>query len=75
MEMTYRADKIVTSLFGVYFTDPGTMPAEHAERAALDEVEQGASGRARAVADYVAGMTDRYALSAYHRLVDATLVF
>jgi dGTPase len=73
MEMTHRADKVVAGLFDVYFSDPGSMPREHAVRAVADEAEQGDTGRARAVADYVAGMTDRYALSAYHRLVDASL--
>lgn len=73
MEMSHRADKVVAGLFDVYFSDPGSMPREHAVRAAADAAEQGDAGRARAVADYVAGMTDRYALSAYHRLVDASL--
>jgi dGTPase len=73
LEMTHRADRVVAGLFDVYFSDPHSMPAEHAARAAADEVEHGDAGRARAVADYVAGMTDRYALSAYHRLVDSSL--
>jgi dGTPase len=73
LEMTERADKIVTSLFEVYFADPAAMPVDHAERGLADAAEHGDAGLARAVADYVAGMTDRYALSAYHRLVDATL--
>jgi dGTPase len=73
LEMTLRADRVVAGLFEVYFADPTSMPEEHASRAAADEAEQGDGGRARAVADYVAGMTDRYALSAYHRLVDASL--
>ncbi|TDJ46208.1 MAG: deoxyguanosinetriphosphate triphosphohydrolase [Gammaproteobacteria bacterium] len=73
MEMSHRADKVVAGLFAVYFSDPGSMSSEHAVRAAAYAAEQGDAGRARAVADYVAGMTDRYALSAYHRLVDASL--
>ena len=51
------------------------MPAEHADRTAAGAVEVGDAGKARAVADYVAGMTDRYALSAYKRLIDPTLEF
>ena len=50
--------------------DLKTMPREHADRARAWEAELGDAGRARAVADYVAGMTDRYAFSAYRRLVD-----
>ena len=34
------------------------------------EAEQGAAGRARAVADYIAGMTDRYAILEHRRLFD-----
>jgi dGTPase len=75
LEMTGRADLVVRGLFAVYFTDPAAMPEEYADRAVRGEAATGDAGRARAVADYVAGMTDRYALSAYHRLVDATLEF
>jgi dGTPase len=75
LQMTTRADKIVTGLFELYFSSPTTMPAEHAARVTVLEQEHGDAGRARAVADYVAGMTDRYALSAYRRLVDASLKF
>jgi dGTPase len=72
-EMTRRANTVVTGLFEVYFSDPAEMPAEHAKNAASLAAENGDAGRARAVADYVAGMTDRYALSAYRRLVDAAM--
>jgi dGTPase len=46
------------------------MPKQHAMRAASWGTETGDMGRARAVADYVAGMTDRYAYAAYGRMVD-----
>jgi dGTPase len=75
LEMTDRADRVVTSLFEKYFAEPETMPVEHAERARADEIESGENGRARVVADYVAGMTDRYAYSAYKRLIDPSLQF
>ena len=73
MEMTQRADSIVTGLFGLYFNDPGVMPTEHTHKAASLEQQAGAAGRARAVADYVAGMTDRYALSAYREHIDSSI--
>ena len=75
LEMTGRADQVIKGLFGVYFTDPAMMPEEYADRAARGDANAGDAGRARPVADYIAGMTDRYALSAYHRHVDSTLVF
>ena len=65
--MTRKADEIVTGLFDVYMSDVHAMPPDHARRALEWHAESGDAGRARAVADYVAGMTDRYALSAYRR--------
>jgi dGTPase len=71
--MTRRARDVLTGLFHCYMNDAGAMPQEHARRAAAWQVAQGDAGRARAVADYVAGMTDRYAISAYRRLVDPAI--
>ena len=55
-------------MFQRFLADLKTMPKEHAERARAWETEQGPKGRARAVADYVAGMTDRYAIREHRRL-------
>ena len=46
------------SLFERYLSDPQEMPASYAQR----------SDRERAVADYIAGMTDRFASREHHRL-------
>ena len=72
MQMTQHAHDVVKGLFTLFFDQPTEMPKEHADRALTWESEMGAEGRARAVADYVAGMTDRYALSAYRRLIDSS---
>ena len=66
--MTRRAVDVVQGLFSAYMDDVHAMPRDHAARALAWEKELGDAGRARAVADYVAGMTDRYALSAHARL-------
>jgi dGTPase len=58
-----RADAIVRRLFEVYFRDPSLMPSEWAAKA-----EQGE--RARGAADYIAGMTDRFAIAEHARLFD-----
>jgi len=58
-------------VFQRFLADLKLMPREHADRARAWQAELGDAGRARAVADYVAGMTDRYAFSAYRRLVDS----
>ncbi len=55
-----RARAVIRQLFEAYLSDPSRLPAEHGER-----VE--ALG-ARAVADYIAGMTDRFALREHARL-------
>ena len=65
--MTRKADEIVSCLFEMYMNDVRAMPSDHARRALEWHEEHGDAGRARAVADYVAGMTDRYAYSAYRR--------
>jgi dGTPase len=70
IDVTSRAQGMLKALFQRFLEDLQAMPPEHAERARAWEAELGAAGRARAVADYVAGMTDRYAFSAYRRLVD-----
>ncbi len=67
--MTSKARSVVSELFDAFFNDPGLMPDEHEARTRLDLV-QGPAGRARAVADYIAGMTDRYAILEHGRLFD-----
>lgn len=61
-EMTDMAHETITALFEAFMHDYGAMPAEHARRAADEERAHGRAGGARVVADYVAGMTDRFAL-------------
>ena len=64
LEMTRRAQAIVADLFAAYSDDVSRMPPEFAEQAgALDE-----AGRARVIADYIAGMTDRFAIRAHEAL-------
>jgi dGTPase len=70
LDVTSRAQGMLKAVFQRFLADPKAMPKEHAARARASEAEDGDAGRARAVADYVAGMTDRYAFSAYRRLVD-----
>lgn len=66
--MTRKARNVVSGLFGAFMEDVVLMPDEHRANAQRHEAEQGMAGRARAVADYVAGMTDRYAISEHERL-------
>ncbi len=70
IRMTTKAQRTVQALFEAFMEDPRLMPEEHAGEAARKEVAQGPGGRARAVADYIAGMTDRFAILEYGRLFD-----
>ena len=62
------AEALVADLFEALFDDPTRMPEEWA--AGLERHD--ALGVARRVADYIAGMTDRYAVSEHQRLFDDT---
>ncbi|MGO9990479.1 MAG: deoxyguanosinetriphosphate triphosphohydrolase [Steroidobacteraceae bacterium] len=68
--MTSKARRVVTALFDAFIGDLGLMPDEHQATAARLEAALGPGGRARAVADYIAGMTDRYAILEHRRLFD-----
>jgi dGTPase len=63
-EMTDSARRMVSMLFKSYMSDPGQMPAEFSV-AALGGDE---TLKARVVSDYVAGMTDRFAIAEHERL-------
>jgi dGTPase len=67
--MTAKARRVVRELFEVFFNDLSLMPDSPRSRSRL-ELVQGPAGRARAVADYIAGMTDRYAILEHGRLFD-----
>jgi len=68
LEMTHKAQAIIRELFELYTSDIHAMPAEFADRAD----NEGKAGRARVAADYVAGMTDRYAIAEHERLLGKT---
>jgi dGTPase len=67
-EMTDQARRTVRFLFDAFSADYSRLPTEHAERALTAAREQDASAAARVVADYVAGMTDRFALQTLEHL-------
>ncbi len=62
------AERVVETLFGVYMGSPAELPAEW--RRDLDPTDR--ERLARRVCDYIAGMTDRFALIEHRRLVGAT---
>jgi dGTPase len=66
--MSAKAGSTLTALFEAFLDDPRLLPEEAQEQASLLENTCGRDGRARAVADYIAGMTDRYAITEYDRM-------
>jgi dGTPase len=70
LRMTNKAQQVVRALFDTFFARPELLPTEHHDAAKQLESAGGDVGRARAVADYIAGMTDRYAIGEYERLFD-----
>ncbi len=66
--MTLKAGRIVKALFDVFSDDPRLLPGAAAEHMAELEQVDGAAGRARAISDYIAGMTDRFAIAEHERI-------
>ncbi|KAJ8135186.1 hypothetical protein OY671_011601, partial [Metschnikowia pulcherrima] len=60
--MTTKARRIVRELFAAFSDDPRSLPPDY-RRAAFND-------QARAIADYIAGMTDRYAIREHRRSFD-----
>ena len=58
--MSTKASRIITDLFTAFIGDARLLPPEHQARESLEG--------ARAVADYIAGMTDRYAMREHRRI-------
>jgi dGTPase len=68
LRMTNKARKVIRDLFETMLEDVDLMPTEHQAAARRMEADAGRAGRARAVADYIAGMTDRFAILEHRRL-------
>ena len=68
LRMTTKAQRVVRELFDAMFGEVNLMPTEHQDAARRLEAADGETGRARAVADYIAGMTDRFAILEHRRL-------
>ena len=71
--MSTKAARTVTALFEAFISDIRLLPDEPRRHVARLEAADGNYGRARAVADYIAGMTDRYAIAEYERTFDPAI--
>jgi dGTPase len=70
LRMTNKAHTVIRGLFDTFLARPELLPPEHCSAAAQMAAAAGETGCARAVADYIAGMTDRYAIVEHERLFD-----
>lgn len=59
--MTSKARRIIKELFDTFMQEPGLLPPDY-------QAATGVQAQARKVADYIAGMTDRYAMREHRRL-------
>jgi dGTPase len=66
MRMQVKAEKIITELFNAYLSEPLILPEQIQQWIPL-------RGLDRSICDYIAGMTDRYAIEEHARLFDPTL--
>ena len=62
VRMSEKAQRLLRDLFNAFSAEPRLMPPEHQARADQDAW--------RAVSDYIAGMTDRYAIREHRRIYD-----
>tara|TARA_B110000438_G_C15735098_1_gene615977 strand:- start:129 stop:1316 length:1188 start_codon:yes stop_codon:yes gene_type:complete len=63
--MTDKARKVVRELFGFFIGNPELLPLKWRQK--YESSDKKTSGQV--VADYIAGMTDRFALNEFHRLI------
>lgn len=63
--MRVKASRIVRELFDAFMTDPVLLPNDYQVQ---EEGEEAALLQARKIADYIAGMTDRYAIREHRRI-------
>jgi len=72
--MSQKAKKIILDLYTSFYNDTKLMPEEYQEYASAALEQKGDKGKARIVADYIAGMTDRYAIAEHERIFNAKII-
>ena len=72
--MSQKAKNIILELYNAFYDDPKLMPEEYQQYVNVGLKNKGVEGKARAVADYIAGMTDRYAIAEHERMFNAKTI-
>jgi dGTPase len=68
--MSYKAQQVIRALFDAFSTHPELLPPDQQARLAARGAPDEPAQRARCIADYIAGMTDRFAIAEHVRLTD-----
>jgi dGTPase len=66
--MTKKAADVIEALFGAFMEDHKILPSEASTHCSILKEKHGDIGIARGISDYIAGMTDRYAIVEYERI-------
>ncbi len=66
--MSAKALRVIRDLFNAFFDDPRLLPEDAQHNVQRLREQDSEHGQARAVADYIAGMTDRYAITEHERV-------
>jgi len=67
-KMSADAKQVIRQLFDGFMSEQTLLPEDVQKSIANYEKEQGKSGKARVIADYIAGMTDRFAFVEFDRI-------
>jgi dGTPase len=65
--MSVKADRILSELYSSYINEPMILPKHVQDKITTSNVN-------RTICDYIAGMTDRYAIDEYQKLFDPTIL-
>lgn len=69
IQMNGQAEKIISTLFNAYMNDLSLLPKEHQAKAIQESTNPDVDMKTRAIADYIAGMTDRFAQDEFEQLI------
>ena len=69
-KMSTNAKNIISYLFTGFYNNPELLPEEHRAKALARKKIGGSDEFARVIADYIAGMTDRFAQDEYKRFFE-----
>ncbi len=70
LALAEQSKHVIRTLFGAYTTDPGQIPENPDDKKIYKNSKQTRDSKECMVKDYIAGMTDRYAMLEYNRITD-----